>query len=341
MPKKIHPDALTLEKLINHKYTTVLEDSWTWEIGGYSTLEEYVESKLTNNNAYFYWILVDGLPAGITGILPHQDHQHLQTSTLISKEYRGSNLNSILKHSIAKAFQQNGVTLISSVDEKNIASVKSLNKITETKPTTIREEKRNRNAHIYIITDLTPTVTSRNAVETLSSLAEHIKQLPYHNTINIEHAQEEDATTISNLLKIAGLQNIHTPPVEQQQSWIEWASNIDTITERLKNENIVTLTAKTNNIIVGSGYIKLEQDQAYIGAIYIQPEHQKQNIGTQILAQLLTYIQSNHKIVTAQISEENLPSKKLFTKLGFTYSQPSPSKFFDPTIWEEWTLHNG
>lgn len=338
MPKKIEPNNVTLEPLENHKHTAALETSWTWKIGGYETLKEYVDSKLENPDVHFYWIIVDGTPAGMTGILPHPDHQHLQTSTLIASGYRGSNLNTILKHSISSAFKQMNITLISSVDENNKASIKSLNKITETEPEASWEEKRNRNAHIYTITDITPTIVSSKIVKTLLTLETRLKQTTPLAVIT--QATLSDTASIQNLIQLSGLQNIHNPPETQKQAWIEWASNIDTITERLKNENIVTLTAKTNNIIVGSGYIKLEQDQAYIGAIYIQPDYQKQNIGTQILTQLLTHLHPNHKNVTAQISEENIPSKKLFTKLGFTYSQPSPSEFFTPTIWEEWIFIN-
>lgn len=338
MPKKIEPNNVTLEPLKNHKHTAALETSWTWKIGGYDTLKEYVDSKLENPEVHFYWIIVDGRPAGITGILTHPDHQHLQTSTLIASGYRGSDLNTILKHSISSAFKQMNITLISSVDENNKASIKSLNSITETEPEASWEEKRNRNAHIYTITDITPTIVSSQIVETLLTLETRLKQT---NALTvITQATLSDTASIQNLIQLSGLQNIHNPPETQKQAWLTWASSQERITTRLQDPNIISLTAHVNQTPAGTGYIKLETDKAYIGAVYVHPDYQKQNIGTQILTQLLTHLQPNHKNVTAQISEENIPSKKLFTKLGFKYSQPSPSEFFTPTIWEEWIFIN-
>lgn len=168
---KINPTHVSLEKLVNHKHIEKLKQSWTWKLGNYETLEEYLQSKIENPNTHFYWILIQGKPAGITGILKHPDHTAFQTSTFIAEHYRGSNLNLILKHSTA-AFQT--INIISSVDVNNTASIKSLNKITNTTPTPIWEPKRKRHAHIYIITDITPTETSEQVTETFKKLQKQL-----------------------------------------------------------------------------------------------------------------------------------------------------------------------
>lgn len=157
----------------------------------------------------------------------------------------------------------------------------------------------------------------------------------FNNTIKIIPAEYEDAENISLIVKTVGLQNIKTPPENQKQSWLEWASKKETIQERLNNNAVTTLIAINEGTPTGTGYIKLSEGKAYIGAIYIMPEHQKQQIGTAILSQLLSTVELNSSI-EAQISQENIPSKKLFTKHGFQYSSASPSQFFTPTIWELW-----
>lgn len=327
----INPAHVSLQKITNHKHTEKLKKSWTWKIGNYETLEEYLQSKIENPNTHFYWIMIQGEPAGITGILEHPDHAALQTSTLIAEPYRGSNLNLILKHSTAAAFTNTDI--ISSVDSNNTASIKSLNKITNTAPSPVWEPKRKRHAHIYLITEITPTETAEQVVKTFKKLQKQLNSALKIFTADVNHAAD-----ISLLIKIAGLQNIKTPPEEQQQKWIQWASQTETIQERLHSENVTTLIAVKEGKTVGTGYVKKENNTAYIGAIYIHPEYQKQKIGTQILTQLLTLIPEHYFEAEAQISEENIPSKKLFTKHGFKNEGPSSSKFFTPTIWEKWIL---
>lgn len=111
-----------------------LEESWDWKMGNYESFKEYVHNRLNKPKTVLYWIIVNNDVAGITGFPPHPDYAHLQTATFLTENYRGKNLNKILKHSFSQVFSKCNRKLIASVDAKNIASIKALNKITETSP---------------------------------------------------------------------------------------------------------------------------------------------------------------------------------------------------------------
>lgn len=157
--------------------------------------------------------------------------------------------------------------------------------------------------------------------------------------INIKTATVEDVKTISQLISMSCLTNITLPPQDQTDIWYKWVTGLDTINKRLETSNCITLIATHKTKPIGTGYINLGDERAYIGGLYIHPDYQQQGVGYKILKHLTSLTTDKHKIVEAEISHENIPSKKLFTKAGFQYSGELPSRFFNPSIWELWTLH--
>lgn len=141
---------------------------------------------------------------------------------------------------------------------------------------------------------------------------------------------------ISTLIQTVAHQNVETDQLTQKQKWLESITDTQRILDRVANPYVKMLIKLENENIIGTGYINLEEPIAHVGGLYIHPEFQRQNIGYHLLEHLLAYTEKEQK-AQAQIAKTNLPSKKLFTKYGFQYLKESPSKFFNPSIWEHWT----
>jgi RimJ/RimL family protein N-acetyltransferase len=170
MSSSFNPAQVRLKQITHYIKYVQLEESWDWKMGNHDSLKEYIHNRLNKTKTVLYWVIVNNDVAGITGFLPHPDYVHLQTITFIAKNYRGKNLNNILKHSFSQAFNKVNIKLIASVDSKNVASMKALNKITDTCPEKVWEPKKGRTAFLYNITNITPTETSNDIVATMQRM---------------------------------------------------------------------------------------------------------------------------------------------------------------------------
>lgn len=171
-----NPVQVSLKQIKHYIKYECLEESWDWRMGDHDSLKEYLYNILNGPQTVLYWIIVNNDVAGITGFRPHPDYSHLQTITFLAENYRGKNLNKILKHSFSQAFSECNRKLIASVDAKNVASIKALNKITETSPEKVWEPKKGRTAFLYNITDIIPKETSKNIVVTVQQMLQTMER---------------------------------------------------------------------------------------------------------------------------------------------------------------------
>ena len=137
----------------NVEYVQKLADGWDWPVSDQSSLEDYINLSLTDPTRFYYWVLIDGEPAGVFGFSQHKDYKAVQIGYFIHPNYRNKGHLQKIVHSSIEAFRIIGVRLIASINKKNEISFKALTKIVETAPSEHFEETRNRVAYLFELTD--------------------------------------------------------------------------------------------------------------------------------------------------------------------------------------------
>lgn len=120
--------------------------------------------------------------------------------------------------------------------------------------------------------------------------------------VTIDLMKEED---IDGILDISSL-SFH----------ISWSK--DSYIEELSNPLAKYFVAKLNNKVVGFAGTWIVLDESHITNIAVHPDYRKQNIGSKLLEELLSYCR-NHKCTafTLEVRSSNEAAKALYEKYGF------------------------
>jgi ribosomal protein S18 acetylase RimI-like enzyme len=98
------------------------------------------------------------------------------------------------------------------------------------------------------------------------------------------------------------------------------------IAEMIKAPHIEVVVAEVNNEVVGSGYARIETSKvylkhpkhAYLGFMYVKPEHRGKGINQKVLEALKQWaIGQGLTELRLDVYDENLPAVKAYEKAGF------------------------
>lgn len=99
------------------------------------------------------------------------------------------------------------------------------------------------------------------------------------------------------------------------------------LNEMIESEDIQLLVAEIDGEVVGSGYARIEtakmfykhRSYAYLGFMYVRPEHRGKGINQQIIAALRTWaLSKNINELRLEVYYDNLPAIAAYKKTGFT-----------------------
>ena len=99
------------------------------------------------------------------------------------------------------------------------------------------------------------------------------------------------------------------------------------IAEMIKAPHIEVVVAVLNNEIVGSGYARIETSKiylkhpkhAYLGCMYVKPEHRGKGVNQKIIEALKQWaISQGITELKLDVYNDNLPAIKAYEKIGFT-----------------------
>ena len=99
------------------------------------------------------------------------------------------------------------------------------------------------------------------------------------------------------------------------------------IAEMIKAPHIEVVVAVLNNEIVGSGYARIETSKiylkhpkhAYLGFMYVKPEHRGKGVNQKIIEALKQWaISQGITELKLDVYNDNLPAIKAYEKIGFT-----------------------
>src|ERR1700760_1941489 len=99
------------------------------------------------------------------------------------------------------------------------------------------------------------------------------------------------------------------------------------IAEMIKAPHIEVVVAVLNNEIVGSGYARIENSKiylkhpkhAYLGFMYVKPEHRGKGVNQKIIEALKQWaISQGITELKLDVYNDNLPAIKAYEKIGFT-----------------------
>lgn len=94
----------------------------------------------------------------------------------------------------------------------------------------------------------------------------------------------------------------------------------------IESDNVEVIVAIVENEVVGSAYARIEEAKpylnhklyAYLGFMYVKPEHRGQGINQQVVEALKTWAKSkNLTELRLDVYDENLPAIRAYEKAGF------------------------
>jgi len=98
------------------------------------------------------------------------------------------------------------------------------------------------------------------------------------------------------------------------------------IAEMIKAQHIEVIVAELNGEIIGSGYARIENSKvylkhpkhAYLGFMYVKPEHRGKGVNKKVIAALRDWaIGKGITEFRLDVYSENLPAVKAYEKIGF------------------------
>jgi ribosomal protein S18 acetylase RimI-like enzyme len=99
------------------------------------------------------------------------------------------------------------------------------------------------------------------------------------------------------------------------------------IEKMIKSNDTEVMVATLNKEIIGSGYVKIERSKpfqkfdfhAYIGFMYVKPEHRGRGISQKVMDELVTWAKSKDiSEIRLEVYSDNLPAIKAYQKAGYT-----------------------
>jgi predicted GNAT family acetyltransferase len=87
---------------------------------------------------------------------------------------------------------------------------------------------------------------------------------------------------------------------------------------QIKNGKWLDFVVMIDEKIVARAIVWNYEDQiSEIGAIHVKPEYRKQGLGTQLVSCCTGHVLMNGRVATGITTEENIPMRKTFEKIGF------------------------
>ena len=77
----------------------------------------------------------------------------------------------------------------------------------------------------------------------------------------------------------------------------------------------------------GTLIIKRHPDYLYLSGLYLLPEHQRQGIGSQVLARLLAEARVQSKIIRLRVLKVNPQAQRLYERMGFIATDEAEEDF--------------
>jgi ribosomal protein S18 acetylase RimI-like enzyme len=98
------------------------------------------------------------------------------------------------------------------------------------------------------------------------------------------------------------------------------------IAEMIKAQHIEVIVAELNGEIIGSGYARIENSKvylkhpkhAYLGFMYVKPEHRGKGVNKKVIAALQQWaISQGITEFRLDVYDDNTPAVKVYEKIGF------------------------
>jgi GNAT superfamily N-acetyltransferase len=95
----------------------------------------------------------------------------------------------------------------------------------------------------------------------------------------------------------------------------------------IEHDDVELLVAELNGTLIGSGYARIEESKiylkhpkhAYLGFMYVEPEHRGKGVNKKIIAALKLWASAqNITECKLQVYYDNLPAIKAYEKIGFS-----------------------
>lgn len=77
----------------------------------------------------------------------------------------------------------------------------------------------------------------------------------------------------------------------------------------------------------GTLITKHHPDHLYLSGLYLLPEHQRQGIGSQVLASLLAEARVQDKIIRLRVLKQNSQAQRLYERMGFVVTDETEEDF--------------
>ena len=97
--------------------------------------------------------------------------------------------------------------------------------------------------------------------------------------------------------------------------------------EMIHSDDVQLVVAEVDNIIVGSGYARIEKSKifykhpnyAYLGFMYVRPEYRGKGINRKIIHALQNWaLSKNINELRLEVYYDNLPAIRAYKKIGFS-----------------------
>ncbi|WP_179416042.1 GNAT family N-acetyltransferase [Mucilaginibacter sp. E4BP6] len=95
----------------------------------------------------------------------------------------------------------------------------------------------------------------------------------------------------------------------------------------IERDDVELLVAELDGKLIGSGYARIEESKiylkhpkhAYLGFMYVEPEHRGKGVNQKIIAALKAWASTQNVIeYRLQVYYDNLPAIKAYEKIGFS-----------------------
>lgn len=164
---ELNSNLINIIPIVDDFYIEDIQDSWDWNIKDCLDAKSYISYRTSDKRNKMFWILYNEKIAGIFGLIVSDEYDGWETSILIIKKYRGSIINTVIKHSAAAAFQKLNIQLTASVRYDNIYSLKALRKITKQEGIEIQEIIKNRKAKMFNLSIIETPYKMTSIIDTI------------------------------------------------------------------------------------------------------------------------------------------------------------------------------
>ncbi|MCE4956957.1 GNAT family N-acetyltransferase [Macrococcoides caseolyticum] len=151
-------------------------------------------------------------------------------------------------------------------------------------------------------------------------------------TFNIRKATYDDITEIQNVAKVSWNETYEgIIPIDIQNKFLDESYSEDMLKKRI-DKSILLVATNDNNIVgfVNLTYL-LEGNKSMLMAIYILKAYQGKGIGSKLLSEAISYIDTNSKEVSfeVEVEKENNSAIQFYQSKNFVISEEYVDYFYD------------